>query len=241
MGPKRHQGPTCPSRGHDGIDAGTLCRQESPSAKPTGADFGVLDWIGDKGRAAGGYLWRHTKSVAISLIDFIPVKPDSPYSTKLLKHYVEGSGEPYELGEIPKEWQDWIVKTTGGRPGLHKELSPYNVRIYDLQNSLGHFDVRVSRNKDATTTYAISDVYKFGFKEHDKTQRGRHGFPLGKLDNSTMSVLKHLLPSDEYRNPGGFKERWEIKKVGKETILFIPQQFLVEEGREFPVRGHFAR
>jgi hypothetical protein len=95
------------------------------------------------------------------------------------------------------------------------------------------------RNKDGTTTYRINDVYQFGFKKNDR--QARHGFPLGDISATTMTLIKDLLPAAEYWNPGGFKERWEIKKTRREYILFIPQQFLAGHGKPFPVEGSFTR
>jgi hypothetical protein len=181
------------------------------------------------------------KSFLLTIIDLIPIKPDTPYSTALLKHYVKGSGSLYTLEDIPAEWQNWIVKATGAREGLHKELDPYNSGFNDLRNSLGHFDVTVTKLTGGHKSYTISDTYRFGYLVNDRYQRGRHGFPLGQLDDSTIKMLQKLLPSTEYQNPGGFKERWEIKKVGKETILYIPQQYLASQGREFPITGNFVR
>ena len=67
---------------------------------------------------------------------------------------------------------------------------------------------------------------------------GRHGFPIGEPSDRTLRILRTLLPSGEHQNPGGFKERWEIKKVGKETILFIPQEVLASIGKPYKVRGN---
>ena len=250
MAPHNKPGPKCQTRGHDPVDRGTSCRQASPKPGPVGKDDSHHSWteaissewnsvvttVGSWGHSAAG----EGKSILLSIIDLLPAKPDSPYSTALLKHYVEGSGEAYELKDIPQVWQDWIVKTTHGSPGLHKSLSPYNSGIYDLRNSLGHFDVTVKVNADKSKTYVISDVYEFGFTKHDVHQRGRHGFPLGNLSGWEINAIRRLLPSGEYRNPGGFKEKWEVRKDGKETILFIPQQFLAEEGKPFAVSGSFT-
>jgi hypothetical protein len=226
-------------------------RSAGPTPGPTDGERGggqPPGQIGGWSWAAGEWFHRvsdtisgHGKSVLLSLLDLVPFKKASPFSTALLKHYVERSGDPYTLVDIPREWQDWIIRTTGGRPGLHRELSPYNSGLYDLRNSLGHFDVEVKYNKDGTKTYVISDVYEFGFARNDKTQRGRHGFPLGDLSSWEISAIRKVLPEDEYTNPGGFRERWEIKIVGKETLLFIPQQFLAQQGKPFKVDGSFTR
>src|SRR5262249_34412134 len=160
------------------IKDGTLCRQESPRPGP----IGVLDWgslwkeqLGQWYSTAGDWFSRaedttsgHAKSALLTLLDWLPFKQASPFSTALLKHYVERSGEPYPLENIPKEWEDWIVKATGARPGMHRELNPYNSGLYDLRNSLGHFDVEVKGNKDGTKSYLISDTYKFSATKNDK-------------------------------------------------------------------------
>ena len=237
------------------VNDGTSCRQPSPRPGSAGLmpAFGGLmssvgstfdewsssagKWIDESTEIAGG----HAKSLGVTLLDLIPFKESSPFSTALLRHYVDRSGEPYALEDIPEEWQDWIAKATHGRVGAHKDLNPYNSGLYDLRNSLGHFRVDVEANKDGTKTDSISDTYEFGFIKHDRAQRGRHGFPLGDLGPWQRDRLRGLLPSDVYSNPGGFKERWELKTVGKETILFIPQQYLARQGKAFRVTGRFVR
>ncbi len=134
-------------------------------------------WADRVGETVAG----HSKSVLLTIVDCVPFKQASPIATALLKHYVERSGVPYILDTIPAEWQNWIVTATQARPGKHSDLNPYNSGLYDLRNSLGHFDVEVKPNPDGTKTYLISDTYQFGAKKHDKAQRGRHGFPLGTL------------------------------------------------------------
>jgi len=154
---------------------------------------------------------------------------------------VEETGDPYDLGTIPKEWQQWIVKATKAKPGRHPNLNPYNSEIYDLRNSLGHFDVVVTLEKGSRLKiYEIQDTYEFGYIKNDKSQKGRHGFPLGELSDSTLKALRSLLPTEEHQNPGGFRERWEIKKVGKETFLYIPQEVLASIGKPFKVHGKFV-
>jgi len=179
--------------------------------------------------------------MALRVLDLVPFKQDSPYSTALLRHYVERSGTPYDLGELPQVWQDWIYKQTSGHVGTYKNLNPYNAGIYDLQNSLGHFNVRVTAVDQRVRTYEISDTYEFGFTHHDRRQQGRHGFPLGKLSPFELESIRRLLPKTTYHNPGGFTEGWEVKKLGKETVLLIPQQFLVQQGKAFKVTGKFVR
>ncbi len=217
--------------GSAGIGSATLSGRA-----PVSAWTKISDWFSQTGRAASGY----SKSVLLSMIDMLPIKQPSPLSTALLKHYAERTGDAYTLKAIPQEWRDWVVKATKGRSGHHKALDPYNSGLYDLRNSLGHFDVDVKINPDGSKTYVISDVYQFGFKKGDAAQRGRHGFPLGSLSGWEVAALRQLLPDDEYMNPGGFKERWEVRTVGKETILFVPQQYLAQQGTPFQVSGSFT-
>lgn len=234
MAAKRKPGP-------DGVVISTRALAEWGSAAAgwirTQADH-CLETVGEATRRASG----SAKSALVGLVDLLPLKPDSPFSTRLLRHYVEATGEPYELGEIPEEWQVWIAGVTRARPGRHRSLNPYNSGLYDLRNSLGHFDVVITRQKDSKrTVYDIEDVYEFGYLRGDRNQRGRHGFPLGELGDSTRRMLEMMLPEAEYRNPGGFTEKWEMRSVGKETILYIPQEVLASEGRPFQVHGRFVR
>ncbi len=261
---QRPPGPMCQVENPIDIDGGTMCLAATPPPGPVNAYKYVsarLDAPSVAGLISGrrpksphlhrkpkhpdrralNWTDHHAKSLLLSILDLVPFKPDSPYSTAMLKHYVESSGELYEIKDVPKEWQDWIVKVTHGKLGVHKSLSPYNSGIYDLRNSLGHFDVTVTTNKNGTKTYTITDTYGFGYAKHDKNQTGRHGFPLGKPSPTTLRIIKMLLPSQEYVNPGGFKEHWEAKQIGKDTYLLIPQQFLAEQGKPFPVKGVFKR
>jgi hypothetical protein len=250
-------GHECVTKGNRPVKDGTNCLQPAPRPGPLGQNWGSdllsgvssaraaagkwLDetgaWLGDKGSHIAG----HSKSLLLTLLDLLPLKQASPFSTALLKHYVERSGEPYKLENFPSEWQDWIVKATRGRFGKHTNLNPYNSGLYDLRNSLGHFDVEVKAGPGTKKTYVISDVYQFGHTENDKQQRGRHGFPIGNPSDWVLDAARKLLPDVEYRNPGGFKEKWEIRKSGNETILFIPQQYLEQQGKPFPVTGTFER
>jgi hypothetical protein len=242
------------SKGRTTIDQGTMCRQTSPRPGVLGLADSALESLGNVRAIAGGWstsasdwlgsTWKggagEGKSLILSIVALGGMGKTAPVSVALLKHYVEASGAAYELKDIPPEWQDWIVKVTRAHPGKHADLNPYNSGLFDLRNSLGHFavDVTVSGGKHV---YEISDRYEFGFIEKDKAQRGRHGFPVPDLSGWKLDAARKLLPDKEYDNPGGFKEKWEIKNIGKETILLIPQKFLADNGKPFQVHGKFER
>jgi hypothetical protein len=95
-----------------------------------------------------------SKSLGLTLVNMlIGNAPERAQAVELFRHYVESQGTPYELEEIPQQWRDWIVKQTKGRPGNYKNLNPYGKGMYDLQNALGHFDVKVAKGKDGKKTY----------------------------------------------------------------------------------------
>jgi hypothetical protein len=182
---------------------------------------------------------QSAKSVLLGLLNRLPFKPNSPISTALVRHYVEASGDPVSLKELPFPWQDLILKATHGRAGYYRDVSSYDVGLYDMQNALGHFDVGVKAMGGGEMLYSIHDEYQFGFRKGDK--QARHGFPLGEMSDVTLSALGKMLPSDEYWNPGGFAEHWEISRIRGENILFIPQQFLAQQGVPFEVYASFRR
>ena len=169
----------------------------------------------------------------------------------LLFHHgfrIEFSGEPIDLGkdvaEIPDEWQSWIESQTGGAPGYYSGLNPYNSGITDLRNSLGHFNVSVFSTHGVTRRYLMSDFYQFGFVPDDVKQTARHGFPIdsfGAAGQDRIQKLVSYLSEKEYVNPGGFTERFEVKKVSGEMILYVPQAVLASKGVPFTVRGWFSR
>ena len=170
-----------------------------------------------------------------------------PYSTALMKYYVQGNGEKFDLnqmGPIPDEWQVWIAKQTGGKVGKHS-LNPYNAKPFmpDLKNSLGHFDVVISATQGSSVkTYRVEKaLYKFGFKPHDTHHLGQHGFELPYMSDSEAKNLEDLLPTEKYHNPGGFSEKFELKKKMNRWTLYIPQQVLASVGKPFPVQGEFQR
>jgi hypothetical protein len=107
----------------------------------------------------------------------------------------------------------------------------------DLQNSLGHFDLRITKNKDGSLVYRITDEYKF---PPPNSQRERHGFQVPGLSDARAKQLQGALPTDEYKASGGFREKWELKKVHGEWTLFVPQPFLDDMGVNFRVSGEFT-
>ncbi len=91
--------------------------------------------------------------------------------------------------------------------------------------------------------YETSDFYVFGYKKNDTHQKGQHGFPV-PLDNfpdDELSIMNDLLPEETYCNPGGFPEKWEIRRVKSKTVLIIPQEFLANYGAPFKVFGSFTQ
>lgn len=166
-----------------------------------------------------------------------------PFSAALVEHYAGGSGVAYDLGNIPDEWQAWIVKWTKAKPGRHR-LDPYNMHpfIPDLKNSLGHFDVSVSNiGRGGIKRYEIEkDSYHFGFTRNDKDRRGQHGLELpSSWSDFEVRDLQSYLPTTTYRNPGGFNEGFEIRKVHGRWTLFVPQDVAARAGKPFRVYGSF--
>jgi RHS repeat-associated protein len=155
-----------------------------------------------------------------------------------LKHYTTGRGEDLDFS-VPEAWQKKISEKFK-KPGIYKEVDPYEWGLYDLRNTLGHFDLEVKKNVDGGLRYIVTDRYTFGYKEHDKNQTGRHGFQVPGLSDQKAEIIQKLLPDDIYDNPGGFKEKFELKKVRNDWTLLIPQQFLADWGVDFNARGEFT-
>jgi RHS repeat-associated protein len=190
----------------------------------------------DQSRPWWGAVAGETKGLAVGVARLL-AGSDRQNASKLFQHYVQGTGTPYQLSEIPRQWQDWIVRDTHGKPGLH-HMNPYDKGMYDLQNTLGHFDVNVVKNKDGSKTYNLSDYYDF---PAPSSERERHGFGVSDLKGWKLFAVMGMLPWTVYQATTGLRERWEIKKVGKEMVLFIPQPWLKSQGRSFRVKGGFLR
>jgi hypothetical protein len=78
---------------------------------PAGKHFLYSDVLLDIGLRMPGM----GKSLLLSVVSKYQ-KVGQPFSTALLRHYVEGSEETFdlsEIGPIPEQWQVWIVKETG--------------------------------------------------------------------------------------------------------------------------------
>ncbi len=102
MASGRKPGPECVYKDKQHIDDGTLCRQQSPQPGPINATpLLAQNWMSIWQGAVSGWSWSfgssfnwfgHAESVLLSLLDWLPFKQSSPFSTALLKHYVERSG-----------------------------------------------------------------------------------------------------------------------------------------------------
>jgi len=200
--------------------------------------------LGDAILNIGLHIPGGARSILIWIIDK-ESNVKQPFSTALLRHYVGGSGMPYDLnstGPIPPEWQRWIVRSTNARPGKH-HLDPYHAIpiIPDLKNSLGHFDVTVKEKSGVRVkAYEIQkDSYHFGYKLHDVNRTHRHGFELPFLSDDKIKEVKALLPTRKYRNPGGFVEGFEVAKVHGTWTVYVPQEVAARAGKPFMVYGRF--
>lgn len=187
-------------------------------------------------------------------------KKESPHSVEFFQHYIENDGKELvlEQDEIPREWQEWVVGYARSHHGsqsvsltlgpqeqclgtCYASVSPYDVGLYDLQNSFGHFDLQVVSNHDGSTTYTLLDTYVFAEGEEDTSGRSRHGFGLSTLDQSEVNAINGILPSTEFEHPSGnYKERFQVQNLGGKTYLLIPQQFLATVGKEYPIRASFT-
>jgi hypothetical protein len=102
--------------------------------------------------------------------------------------------------DVPVTWQKAITSRYK-KPGQYKDVSSYNWGIKDIQNSLGHFDLKIVKNNNQTLTYFNTDEYKF---PAPKNWRERHGFEIpGLTDDRVKMIQKYFLPSGEYVNRNG--------------------------------------
>ncbi|WP_185938299.1 eCIS core domain-containing protein [Geodermatophilus aquaeductus] len=204
---------------------------------------------GDTG-ASPGAVWRWLSWAGIGLADLVNGAvawfgyEDLNYdvSADLLRHYMSGRGAPYAL-DMPREWAMKIASAYK-RPGRYKEVKrAYAWGIPDMRNSLGTFDLEITGDGSGGKVYTVTDRYSFPYMENDKWQRGRHGFQVsffGSLpalaQRSTNAALAAL---GTWQNPGGFSEKFEVKKLTGDWTLLIPQQFLADSGVDFAVHSTF--
>jgi hypothetical protein len=222
------------------------------NSRPTPPERGLQDYLPLIGKTEGekkdtgdrpSFLGRLGAATAIPLmgvlLNLITSHNKYELSVKFLDHYVTGRGEPLKF-DVPKEWQQRIAQLYP-KPGIYKNVSSYEWGIRDLKNALGHFHLKVRLNNDGSKQYVITDRYQFSYKPNDKFQRGRHGFELPGLDSQRAERIRKLLPDTEYQNPGGFKEKFELRKVSGKWTLYLPWQFLVDWGVDFDLRGEFSK
>lgn len=203
----------------------------------------IADYLLD----AAAYTPNFARSLLLGMLyEVMKDRLKAPLSVKLLQHYAAGTGEAYGLEDIPAAWQDWIVKETKRRRlsvGGPYELKAYHHQApYDLRHTLGTFKVTISRAGAHSLRYVLSDEYTFGYDcaKRDPTTN-RHGFQLPDLSRAEVERLKSILPERVYHHRCGFLERFAVERQKDGLYFYIPQQFLAENGREFPVNGEFTR
>jgi len=180
---------------------------------------------------------------------------EEPIPTALLRHYVGGSGTPFDLsdlGPIPEQWQAWIADVTRAKPGTHPHINGENAQkagLDDLSDSLGHFSVVVTAKEGLSATiYEIKkegkEQYQFGFTPNDRARKGRHGFRFHLSDAAARFIRAHLLPTRKY-DYGHFKndEQFEITEThtNGRYLIRVPWFVLVRAGKPFNVYGRFER
>jgi hypothetical protein len=170
------------------------------------------------------------KWLILTILEQAGVKSDAPNTIKLFKHYLCSEGERLELDPVPLSWQEEIIKRYGGRQGKSK-VDPYNWGVFDLQNSLGHFDLTIHLEPDGSRTYLVEDYYHFPYT-NDKGKPIRHGF---EIDAQSAQRLKNWLPTRVYRR----NQKFEIVKLGTKTYLYLPTEWLQKNGTPFTVCGAF--
>ena len=189
---------------------------------------------------------KATGYLAIDLVlKTIGIPEDRSNAYALFGRYFISDGKtPYELTEIPADWQDWIVKQLKNKKdGKQHPLSPYNDGPADLRETLGGFNVEIIKNSDGTRTYKISDTYNFEFTPEEIKKKTQHGRVVEWMGPTTIRYMNNYLATlGEYDYPDGkTKEKFEIKKLAKGNTLILPQKWLLENGLPFPVKGEFTR
>ncbi len=199
---------------------------------------GRFSYKGSKKNIVESFVTKTVLSFVDSSLNTLGFKQESPFASDFFTHYLAGRGDSLKV-DIPGEWKDWIISEVGDKTGTFR-LNPYDSEIFDLKNSLGYFDVEVLENEDGSKIFKLHDKYEFAFAKNDLSEKGRHGFSVGELDEETIKKLNEkFLPKRTFANPGGFEERFEIKTIGDKTYFFIPQEWLDENGYPYTIEGEF--
>jgi hypothetical protein len=214
-----------------------------------------LDFVKDSLADVAPYTPGLVRALVVALVEELYKDVlKAPLSVKLFRHYTAGSGEPYHLGEIPAEWQSWILREVARRrlkTGGPHEMKAYDGSApFDLRHVLGTFTLTVlepprkaGQLPSARRQYLLHDRYKFGYncKQRDPTA-SRHGFLLPKSTTKEQKDrLRGVLPTQTYQHPCGFTERFAVEERREGAYLMLPQIWLAEVGREFDVDGSFVR
>lgn len=179
----------------------------------------------------------------IDLLQLMFGKEESVFPAKLVKHYFSGNGSVFKIGNVPEQWQEWIVLKTEGKPGKYAKLNPYTKDgPFSLRNSLGHFDVDITKTGNKTL-YTIQDFYEFGYLPNDIDGKQRHGFCVTDLgwSQDRIDSFRRRLPTRKYPNPGCGEEEFKFETMNGKTYLMIPREFLIRNGKAFWVTGTFTR
>ena len=223
----RKPGPLCGSNSKEFPDPGTSTLAKNPP--PGTVDDRVRDFLDE----AVEYTKETPKWVTwlvLSALQLAGVKSDAPSTIRFFKHYLSEEGEDLDLDPVPPLWQDEIGKRYKGRSGKLK-VNPYNWGVFDIQNTLGHFDLMITREKDGSTSYEIEDYYQFPYKD-DAGKIIRHGF---EVDAEQAQTLRSRLPTRVYK----YDQKFEIVKLGKKTYFYLPTEWLQQNGTAFKVKGKF--
>lgn len=242
----RRPGPTCRVKSKSKIDTGTSARTEN---RPPGPEGGLLaGWLdkADEWYQEAAEWAAESKSVEWVVRKLLRLS--FTYSAKFFDHYLGESGEPITLDPVPADWQEAIRKNWKNsvkKKYRFKEPNTYRIEAYgwgnaDLRNAVGHFNLTVTDEE-----FLLEDVYRFYYVT-DQGQVVRHG-PMLTTDNESgkqlQKMFKTLLPRKVYKNPyakgKAREERFELKKEKDGWYLYVPTEWLLEHGKEFPVTGRF--
>jgi hypothetical protein len=171
------------------------------------------------------------KWTVLQLLQWAGVKSDAPNTIDFFKRYLGGTGERYTLDPVPLAWQEEIEKRYRDKAPGRYLVNPYKWGVYDLQNSLGHFELTIVRNADGSRTYTLDDVYEFPYFDDDGKLIS-HGFG---ADPKLEGLASGLLPATTYK----YGQRFEFKTLGKTRYLLLPTEWLQTNGTRFAVHGQF--